>query len=108
MRVGIDTSSKLPLTTPHLNLHGLSVQSSPTDGRGVYASSPISRGVVIEISPVLIFNKEEYTAHGRHTILDSYTFIWKDKRKGGEKSYALALGLGAISTIRSHLLCWRA
>ena len=44
---------------------------------------------MIEISPALLFNKEEYAEHGKHTILDHYTFKWPDGRM------ALALGLGA-------------
>lgn len=87
-------TNSYPVKTPHLNVHGLIIRSSASDGRGVYASKPIPRGTLIEISPVLLFNKEEYTSHGRHTLLDSYTFVWKDRLKGGQKSWALALGLG--------------
>lgn len=43
---------------------------------------------MIEISPVLLFNKQEYDDHGKHTLLDHYTFSCKDGRM------ALALGLG--------------
>lgn len=51
---------------------------------------PDSRGTLIEISPVLVFNKEEYIAYGRYTLLDSYTFIWNwnDECRGGEKALA--------------------
>ena len=52
------------------------------------------RGVLVEISPVLLFGRDEYMAHGRHTALESYTFVWRDGRRG-EKAWALALGLGA-------------
>lgn len=45
---------------------------------------------MIEISPVLLFSKHEYEEHGKHTILDHYTFKWKDGRM------ALALGLGSL------------
>jgi tRNA-specific adenosine deaminase 3 len=44
---------------------------------------------LLEISPALLFSAEEYEAHGRHTVLDHYTFKWRDGRM------ALALGLGA-------------
>lgn len=54
------------------------------------ASKFIPIGTVIEISPVLLFTKEEYEEHGRHTILDQYTFKWRDGRM------ALALGLGSL------------
>ena len=43
---------------------------------------------MIEISPVLLFSKQEYDDHGKHTLLDHYTFNWRDGRM------ALALGLG--------------
>lgn len=77
MEVAIDKNSQFLLPAPHLNLNRLLFQSSLVDGCGVYAASPISRGIVIEISLVLhvIFNKEEYTAHGRHTLLHTYTFV---------------------------------
>lgn len=90
----VDVTSEYPPTTPHLNPFGLYIHSSPTDGRGIYASVSIPPGTLIEVSPVLLFNKEEYSAHGQHTALDHYTFVWKDQRKGGEKAWALALGLG--------------
>ena len=45
---------------------------------------------LLEISPALLFSAEEYDAHGRHTVLDHYTFKWRDGRM------ALALGLGAL------------
>jgi hypothetical protein len=86
-----------PETTPHLNRHGLVIHSSAHTGRGVYASYELGRGVVVEISPVLLFPREEYLAHGRHTALDSYTFVWRDKTRGGERIWALALGLGQSS-----------
>lgn len=83
-----------PPITPHLNPHGLVIKSSPESGRGVYASAAIAQSTVIEISPVLLFSRDEYLSHGKHTLLDSYTFIWRDKREGGQKKWALALGLG--------------
>ncbi len=44
---------------------------------------------MIEVSPVLLFTAKEYEEHGKHTVLDHYTFVWRDGRM------ALALGLGA-------------
>lgn len=55
------------------------------------ASRKIQKQTVIEISPVLFFGKEEYEDFGKHTVLDHYTFNWKDGRM------ALALGLGMHS-----------
>ncbi|KIK95314.1 hypothetical protein PAXRUDRAFT_827152 [Paxillus rubicundulus Ve08.2h10] len=59
-------------------------------GRGVFASQAIPAQTLIETSPVLLFTKEEYEDHGRHTLLDHYTFTWRDGRM------ALALGLGSL------------
>ena len=87
------TDGRLPIT-PHLNVHGLEIRHTPTAGRGVFASHPIARDTVIEISPVLLFEAEEYKTHGQYTLLDSYTFIW-EKRAGGS-TMALALGLGSL------------
>lgn len=42
---------------------------------------------------MLLFGKEEYQEHGRHTVLDHYTFVWRDGRM------ALALGLGMSLTV---------
>jgi len=96
--------------TPHMNIHSLKIRVTPEKGRGVYgksrldplyhivgnfdthkpilASQDISRGTAVEISPVILFSREEYEAHGRFTILDHYTFVWGDGRM------ALPLGLG--------------
>ncbi|KAK7056697.1 tRNA-specific adenosine deaminase subunit tad3 [Paramarasmius palmivorus] len=74
----------------HLNSTGCRIQLSQGKGRGVYASRPIPKSTIIEISPVLFFSKEEYDEHGKYTVLDHYTFKWKDGRM------ALALGLDSI------------
>lgn len=101
----------------YLNPFGLVIRSTPTMGRGVFglssslpfsspfidtrkATRPIPAGTLVDISPVLLFSKEEYEAHGKHTVLDHYTFVWKDGRM------ALALGLGECQSysleIRMH------
>ncbi|KAH7101624.1 hypothetical protein BKA62DRAFT_702666 [Auriculariales sp. MPI-PUGE-AT-0066] len=59
-------------------------------GRGVFASVAIEPQTIVEISPVLLFDKNEYHQHGRHTLLDHYTFKWPDGRM------ALALGIGSL------------
>ncbi|KAH9841879.1 uncharacterized protein C8Q71DRAFT_700693 [Rhodofomes roseus] len=74
----------------HLNSSGLRIGFSAEKGRGVYAARPLEPRTVIEISPVLLFSAAEYREHGRHTVLDHYTFKWKDGRM------ALALGLGSL------------
>lgn len=57
----------------------------------MYASRPLSAGTVVEISPVLLFSRDEWDAHGCKTILDCYTFKW-----GRMGEMALALGLGSM------------
>ena len=52
------------------------------------ATRAIPSQTTVDISPVLLFEKEEYATHGRYTILNHYTFVWKNGQ------YALALGLG--------------
>ena len=56
------------------------------------ASRNIPGQTVIDVSPILYFSKDEYEAHGKHTILDHYTFKCRDGRM------ALALGLGTTSS----------
>lgn len=47
---------------------------------------------MIEVAPVLLFEKKEYEEHGRFTLLDHYTFTWRDGRM------ALPLGLGRLTS----------
>lgn len=104
----------------HLNSAGCIIKCVEGKGRGVFgvyflqilphllaacsttdflvleaASHAIPAWTTIEISPVLLLSSEEYELHGRHTVLDHYTFKWRDGRM------ALALGLGASQ----HSLC---
>ncbi|KAI0290872.1 hypothetical protein BC826DRAFT_1024648, partial [Russula brevipes] len=74
----------------NLNSTGCKIKYSEGKGRGVYASKAIPACTLLEISPALLFSAEEYEAHGRHTVLDHYTFKWRDGRM------ALALGLGSL------------
>ncbi|CAO1622565.1 unnamed protein product [Sympodiomycopsis kandeliae] len=80
-----------PPSTPHLNPHNLLILSHQSRGRGVYASRPLPSGTIVEISPVLLFNKSEWDNYGSKTILDCYTFKW-----GRMGEMALALGLGSL------------
>ncbi|KAL1715430.1 hypothetical protein EV715DRAFT_207529 [Schizophyllum commune] len=79
-----------PQAPDHLNSTGCVIKYSPGKGRGVHAAREIPSQTLLEISPVLLFDREEYAEHGRHTLLDHYTFVWKDGRM------ALALGLGSL------------
>ncbi|CEP08574.1 hypothetical protein [Parasitella parasitica] len=76
----------IPLTQYSL---ALELKSHPVRGRGVFAREPLDRNVLVEISPILFFNAEEYTNYGKYTVLDQYTYCWQ----GG---FALALGLGSM------------
>lgn len=80
-------------TTDHritLNREQCYVKEIQDKGRGVFASRAIPAQTVIETSPVLLFTKDEYETHGKYTLLDHYTFNWRDGRM------ALALGLGSL------------
>ncbi|KAH9890049.1 hypothetical protein C8Q73DRAFT_149153 [Cubamyces lactineus] len=74
----------------HLNSSGLRIEYIEGKGRGVYACREIPAQTLIEVSPVLLFSAVEYEEHGKHTVLDHYTFKWRDGRM------ALALGLGSL------------
>ncbi|OJA16836.1 hypothetical protein AZE42_03632 [Rhizopogon vesiculosus] len=93
-----ETSTKKSLSQSDwtLNDQGCYVKIAEGKGRGVYASRVIPPQTVIEVSPVLLFSKSEYEDHGRHTILDHYTFKWRDGRM------ALALGLGSLFNHSTH------
>ncbi|EPQ51006.1 hypothetical protein GLOTRDRAFT_81597 [Gloeophyllum trabeum ATCC 11539] len=80
----------------HLNSTGCCIRYSEGKGRGVFATRRIDPQTVIEISPVLLFTKDEYRDHGRHTVIDHYTFKWRDGRM------ALALGLGSLFNHSDH------
>ncbi|MBS1580349.1 MAG: SET domain-containing protein-lysine N-methyltransferase [Bacteroidetes bacterium] len=68
---------------------------SPKGGKGVYTSKNIKAGTTIEISPVLIFMKEE-AALIEKTKLHNYVFEWGNNKK------KRALGLGYISMYNHH------
>ncbi|PWN24839.1 hypothetical protein BDZ90DRAFT_282157 [Jaminaea rosea] len=86
-----------PPSTPHLNPHNLLILSHQSRGRGVYASKSMSAGTLLEISPVLVFEPEEWRNYGCKTVLDSYTFKWS-----GMGAHALALGLGSLFNHSPH------
>lgn len=67
----------------------LELRSDPIKGRGVFTRERLDRNTLVEISPILLFNQEEYALHGKYTVLDQYTYCWQ----GG---FALALGLGSM------------
>ncbi|KAI9473514.1 MAG: hypothetical protein EXX96DRAFT_578307 [Benjaminiella poitrasii] len=67
----------------------LELRTDPVRGRGVFTKEKIRRNTLVEISPILFFDSKEYDDHGKHTILDHYTYCWP----GG---FGLALGLGSM------------
>ena len=104
-----------PNAPEHINSTGCKIKYSEEKGRGVYgmsalmvhhssrpsiisfaASKPLPAHTLLEISPALLFSTEEYEAHGRHTVLDHYTFKWRDGRM------ALALGLGTQTCLSQY------
>ncbi|KAG2151367.1 hypothetical protein DEU56DRAFT_777532 [Suillus clintonianus] len=93
---GLSTKNSSSESDWILNREGCCIKTAEGKGRGVYASRIIPPQTVIEVSPVLLFTRTEYEDHGRHTILDHYTFKWRDGRM------ALALGLGSLFNHSSH------
>jgi tRNA-specific adenosine deaminase 3 len=81
---------------PHLNNLGLRISYIEGKGRGVVASEVFPAQTLLEVSPILLFTREEYEAHGKHTVLDEYAFCWPGK--GSEGGMALALGIGGLRT----------
>lgn len=82
-----EDNQSVPLDQHRLNLE---LKSHPVRGRGVFTKEFIKRNTLVEISPILYFNPQEYETHGKYTVLDQYTYCWP----GG--GYALALGLGSM------------
>ncbi|MGC8750938.1 SET domain-containing protein [Hydrotalea sp.] len=68
----------------------LTIAPSIKGGRGVFTTIHLKAGTVIEISPVLVLNKNE-RAMVEQTLLYNYIFEWG---KTGKKA---AIGLGYLS-----------
>ena len=68
----------------------LVVAPSEQRGRGVFTIETIEAETIIEISPVLVFSKEE-RAKAEETMLYNYIFEWGEGYEMG------ALGMGYIS-----------
>ncbi len=68
----------------------LKIESSPKRGRGVFTSKNISKGTIIEVSPVIVLTEKERKTIEK-TLLFHYVFEWgNDKKKA-------AMALGYIS-----------
>ncbi|MEP6683000.1 MAG: SET domain-containing protein [Parafilimonas sp.] len=69
----------------------LVIESSPKRGRGVFTTKNISKGTVIEISPVIVLTEKERKTIEK-TLLFHYVFEWgNDKKKA-----CVALGYVSI------------
>ena len=68
----------------------LYIADSPGRGRGVYTSQDLISGVVVEESPVIVFNYEERELLDK-TLLHDYIFTW------GESERQCCIGLGYLS-----------
>ena len=100
--LGSSTTStpNYPDETPRHFHAGLKILNTPdAKGRGVFATENMSRGTLLEISPVLVVPPEQYSIPGQaavsQSVLKDYVFVWN--RKG---AMALALGLGKSSILR--------
>ena len=65
---------------------------SPTEsmGRGVFTNADIEKGVVVEVSPVIVMSKEERKILDQ-TLLHDYIFEW------GEKKQECCMALGYVA-----------
>jgi uncharacterized protein len=72
----------------------LEIRSDPAKGRGVFATTPIAPGTLIEAAPVIIVPPAQCALLDK-TILHDYYFEW-DGDPGGDGSGAVALGLVAL------------
>ncbi|KAG9016298.1 hypothetical protein FRB90_003378 [Tulasnella sp. 427] len=83
-------TERRPDEIEHLNPFGLVIRQTETKGRGVFATQSIPSGTIVDISPVILFPKENYATYAKQTIVDDYAFVW------GDGNMALALGLGSM------------
>lgn len=68
----------------------LYVAESPGKGRGVFTDSPLSKGDIIEVCPVILFDDWEEAQHIDATPLSHFYYRWT------EGVNALALGYGSL------------
>lgn len=103
----IKPSEQNPETQSLARPDGLVLVSNTPKGRGVFASQFISKGTVVEVSPVLIFPSKEVT-HTSQTVLQHYTYYWPNpSNPRSAQTQAIALGLGSMfnhSTLRQNVV----
>jgi len=71
-------------------LPSLFISQTENTGRGVFTSSSIGKGTIVEISPVIVMSGEERKLLDK-TLLHDYIFEW------GEKNDQCCLALGYVS-----------
>jgi SET domain-containing protein len=71
-------------------LPSLFISESPGRGRGVFTGEALSKGIVVEVSPVIVMSREERGMLDQ-TLLHDYIFLW-----GGNQEQC-CLGLGYLS-----------
>lgn len=75
----------------------------------MFATQKISKGTLIDKSPVLVFDLNEVEKHTSQTCLQHYTYYWPNP-KGGAQTQAMALGLGSMfnhSSLRQNVIWQR-
>ena len=72
-------------------LSSLYIAESPLGGRGVFTSTKIDQGELIEVSPVLVLHKGD-RSHLDNTALYNYYFIWGEN----DETCGIALGYGSL------------
>ena len=73
------------------SLSSLFIAPSKLGGRGVFTSKAISKGSIIEISPVIVMPKKD-RKHMDDTKLHDYYFIWGEQ----DDQCAIVLGYGSL------------
>ena len=80
-----------PNNTPRAYVESLQILNTPEKGRGVFASTDLPKGTLLDIAPVLVVPPDQYSRRDGvgESVLKDYVFVWD--RVG---SMAVALGLG--------------
>ncbi|RMZ66169.1 histone lysine methyltransferase set7 [Pyrenophora seminiperda CCB06] len=76
----------------------LVIKSDTPKGRGVFATSNIGAGTIIDICPVLVLGIEENKEHIEKTSLYHYTYNWPIRGTDGinQTAQAVIFGLGSM------------
>ena len=69
----------------------LYIAQSALGGRGVFTGTPIKKGDMIEVCPVIVMKEDEMGVLDTTTLYDYY-FLWGDD----QKQCVIALGFGSL------------